>query len=62
MASRPRFYVERSKIQNDLLKELVVTQTQYQESTPDFKRCHSAALKSLPNNKYLSVNSNDIQR
>ena len=62
MASRPKFVVERTKIQNDLLKELVSRQTECPETSPQFKKCHSAALKSLPNNKYLSINSNDVQR
>ena len=62
MASRSKFLAERSKSQNELLKELVVSETKLEESSPKFQKYLTAASKRLPNNSYLSVNSNSVQR
>ena len=56
MASK--FIVDRSKLQNDLLKELITVET----SPDEFKKAFAAASRKLPNNSYLAVNPNIINR
>ena len=57
MASK--FLVDRSKLQNDLLKELIALET---PNSSDTKKLLAAAVKKLPNSSYLSVNSNAVER
>lgn len=62
MGSRSKFLAERSKSQNELLKELVLSETKVEDSSHEFQKYLLTVSKRLPNNSYLSVNSNSVQR
>ena len=57
-----KFLAERSKLQQDLLKELIESELNLEQDSSQFKAVLSAESKKLPNKNHMSVNPNLISR